>query len=155
MISGILLLAIVIFGLQVLFGARKPENYYKFLIFLIVAPILLAIGANHAIWLWSGLPLWMQVASILLLPFLISALLRVLLPNARWASTLQDILFNTGIYLVTFPIRFLWRAARFVLNRERQPNVRFNPYRPVVGTRPPTINNRGDNRDDRNNPLDW
>ena len=52
MIGGILLLGIAVFGLMVLFGKGKPENYYKFLIWLIFAPVLLAIGYNHALWFW-------------------------------------------------------------------------------------------------------
>lgn len=140
MIGGILLLAIVVFGLQVLFG-KKPENYYKFLIWLIFAPLLLAIGYNHALWFWLGLPLWMQILSLLLVPFFISAVLRFLFPKAKWLQSLQTAIFQTLIYAATFPFRFLWRAGRFFFEREHR-SQRLNPYRPVVGGSPPFQNER-------------
>ena len=140
MIGGILLLAIAVFGLQVLFG-KKPDSYYKFLIWLIFAPMLLAIGYNHALWFWYGLPFWMQILSILLVPFLVSAILRLLFPKAKWLLDMQAIVFQTLIYVVTFPLRFIWRAGLFVFQRERRPQ-RLNPYRLVVGGRPPIQNQR-------------
>lgn len=139
MIGGILLLGIAIFGLMVLFGKGKPEHYYKFLIWLVFAPLLLAIGYNHALWFWTGLPLWMQVLSVLLAPFFVSALLNLMFPKTKWLQALQTAVFQGLIYLVTFPFRFLWRAARFFFQRERQA-ARLNPYRPVVGARPPLQN---------------
>lgn len=141
MIGGILLLAIAVFGLMVLFGKGKPENYYKFLIWLIFAPLLLAIGYNHALWFWLGLPLWMQILSLLLVPFFVSAFLRLMFPKAKWLQALQTVIFQTLIYAVTFPFRFLWRAGQFFFQRER-PAQRLNPYRPVVGGRPPLQNER-------------
>jgi len=141
MIGGILLLAITVFGLMVLFGKGKPENYYKFLIWLIFAPILLAIGYNHALWFWLGLPLGMQILSILLVPFLAAAIFRLMFPKAKWLQALQTAVFQTLIYAATFPLRFVWRAGRFIFQRERQ-TQRLNPYRPVVGGRPPLQNER-------------
>lgn len=141
MIGGILLLGIAIFGLLVLFGKGKPENYYKFLIWLIFAPVLLAIGYNHALWFWFGLPLSMQILSILLIPFFVSAILKLMFPKAKWLQDLQKVLFQTLIYVMTFPFRFLWRAGQFFFQRERR-TQRLNPYRPVVGGRPPLQNER-------------
>lgn len=142
MIGGILLLGIAIFGLMVLFGQGKPENYYKFLIWLIFAPLLLAIGYRHALWFWFGLPLWIQVLSFLLVPFLIGAIFRLLFPKAKWLQAIQAVAFQTLIYAVTFPVRFLWRAGGFFFRRERRQVQRLNPYRPVVGGRPPLQNER-------------
>ncbi len=121
MIGGILLLAIAVFGLMVLFGKGNPENYYKLLIWLIFAPVLLAIGYNHALWFWLGLPLWMQILSILLVPFFAAAILRLMFPKARWLQDLQATVFQTLIYAVTFPFRFIWRAGQFFFQRERRP----------------------------------
>jgi hypothetical protein len=141
MIAGILLLGVVVFGLMIMFGKGKVESYYKFLIWLILAPPLLAVGHNHAVWFWAGLPLFWQVLSILLLPFFASALLRLLFPKAKWLQSLQTALFQTLIYAVTFPFRLVWRAGRFFFDRERPVN-RLNPYRPAVGGRPPLQNER-------------
>lgn len=141
MIGGFLLLGIAIFGLMVLFGQGKPENYCKFLIWLIFAPVLLAIGYNHALWFWFGLPWWMQVLSLLLIPFLIGAVLKLVFPKAVWLQALPATVFQTLVYAVTFPFRFVWRAGQFFLQREHRPQ-RLNPYRPVVGGRPPLQNER-------------
>ena len=141
MVGGILLLAVVIFSISVLFGKGKVENYYKFLIWLI-----------FALWFWLGLPLWIQILSILLVPFLVSALLRIMFPKAKWLQGLQAIIFQTLIYSVTFPFRFLWRAGIFLLQRERRA-VQLNPHRPVVGNRPPVISGR-DRRENQNNLFD-
>lgn len=141
MIGGILLLIIAVFGISIMFGKGKVGNYYKFLIWLIFAPLLLAIGYNHALWFWLGLPLWMQVLSLLLVPFFVSAVLRLMFPKAKWLQALQTAIFQTLIYVVTFPFRFLWRAGQFFFERERPPQ-RLNPYRPVVGGRPPLQNER-------------
>jgi hypothetical protein len=42
MLGALLLLAIVVFGLLIMFGRAEPDRYYKFLIFLIIGPILLS-----------------------------------------------------------------------------------------------------------------
>lgn len=137
--GGILLLIIAVFGISIMFGKGKIENYYKFLIWLIFAPLLLAIGYNHALWFWATLPLGIQAISILLVPFFASALIRLMFPKAKWLQTLQTTAFQTLIYLVTFPFRFIWRAGQFFLERER-PAQRLNPHRPVIGARPPLQN---------------
>lgn len=141
MIGGILLLAIVIFGISIMFGKGKVENFYKFLVWLIVAPFLLAIGYNHLVWFWLNLPLWIQILSVLLIPFFVSAILKLMFPKAKWLNNLQAAVFQALIYIVTFPIRFLWRAGQFLFERERR-TQRLNPYHPVVGTRPPLQNER-------------
>jgi hypothetical protein len=141
MLGALLLLAIVVFGLLIMFGRAEPDRYYKFLIFLIIGPILLSIGFNHLVWFWLGLPLWAQVIGILLLPFFFSAILRIVFPNAKWLQQTQAILFQTLVYLVTFPVRLLWRAGRLIFERERNA-VRLNPYNPVVGGRAPVIRER-------------
>ncbi|HSK70190.1 MAG TPA: hypothetical protein VK892_00740 [Pyrinomonadaceae bacterium] len=153
MIGGILLLGIAIFRLMVLFGKGKPKNYYKFLIWLIFAPLLLAIGYNHALWSWLGLPPWIQILSILLVPFFVSAILKLMFPKARWLQALQTAIFQTLIYAATFPFRFLWRAGQFFFERERRPAQRLNPYRPMVGARPPLQNERRE-ANQRNNIFD-
>lgn len=141
MISGLLLLSVAVFGIMVLFGKAKPEHIFKFAIVLIFAPVLLAVGYNHALWFWLGLPLWMRILSILLVPFVFSAILRLMFPQAKWIQSLQTTIFQILIYFITFPFRFLWRAGRFFFERERR-TQKLNPYRPVVGSRPPLQNER-------------
>lgn len=141
MIGGILLLAIAVFGLMVLFGKGQVENYFQFLIWLIFAPVLLAIGYNHAFWFWYGLPVWIQILSILLIPFFVSASLRILFPKAKWIQSLQTAIFQTLIYAVTFPFRLFWRGGQFFFQRERR-TQRLNPYRSVIGGGPPLQNER-------------
>lgn len=140
-LGGILLLGLVIFGLQVLFGRQDASKIYPFLILLIVGPILLSIGLSHSIWFWEGLPLWAQVVTIVILPFLVMAVIRRFLPKSAALDRLQGAAFDTLVYMVTFPVRLLWRSAQLVLRRERRP-ARLNPNRPVVGGRPPLIDPR-------------
>ena len=146
LVSGILLIAVLVFGLSIMFGKAEPDRFYKLLISLIIGPILLSIGFNHLVWFWGGLPLWTQVIAILLLPFLISAILRTVFPNAKWLQQTQAVLFQTLVYLITFPLRLLWRGGRLLFERERH-GERLNPYNPVAGGRAPVIRERkGDRR---------
>ncbi|MBK8464955.1 MAG: hypothetical protein IPL32_03915 [Chloracidobacterium sp.] len=141
MIGGILLLAIVVFGLQILFGHGKPENFVKLLIWLVFAPILISIGYNHLLWLWSGLPFWAQLLSLALIPFILVAILKMAFPKAAWLNGLLSILYDTLVFAVTFPFRFVFRAVGFIFRRERQ-RTPLERYRPVVGGRPPIQNLR-------------
>ena len=141
MLGSLLMLACVIFGLMVLFGKAEAGRYYTFLIFLIFAPILLSIGSNHILWLWHGSPFWAQIVMVALLPFLLSAVLRVLFPGAAWIHKVQDALFQTAVYAITFPFRLVWRAGQLFFERERHPQ-RLNAYRPVVGGGPPLVRER-------------
>ena len=148
MISAFLFLIILIVGVQILFGAGKVENYYKFLIWLILGPVALAIGFNHALWFWYGLPFWAQALSVVLLPFFASAFLRMLFPKAAWVKSLQSVLIDSLVYAVTFPLRFLFRATRLVSSREGR-KIELNPLRPAAGRRPPVgINGKTDSKSD-------
>lgn len=145
MIGFILLLMIAVFGLLVLFGRGKLENYVKLIVWLIFAPLLVAIGYNHLIWVWSGLPLWGRLLSLTLVPFAFFAILRMAFPNARWLSVFLTTLFDTLVFAITFPIRFVFRAASFIFQRERQ-RTPLEQYRPVVGGPPPIQNSRREGR---------
>lgn len=140
-IGAILLLGLVVFGLQVLFGRQDAGKIYTFLILLIIGPILLSIGLSHSVWFWEGLPLWAQIIVILILPFLLMAVIRRFLPKSAALDRAQGVAFDTLIYIVTFPVRLLWRSGQHILRRERRP-ARLNPRRPVVGGRPPIVNYR-------------
>ena len=130
------MLVILIFGLGLMFGRGKVEDYFKLLIWLIFAPVLLAVGINQVVWLWNGLPFWLQILSILLMPVFVSVILRTLFPKAKWLQGFQETIFLTAVYLVTFPFRFIWRASRFVFQREHRTTL-LEPYRPAVGGKPP------------------
>lgn len=141
MIGGLLLLSVAVFGIRVLFGKTKPENLFMFAVVLIFAPVLLAVGYNHAVWYWSSQQLWIRILGILLVPFFFSAILRLMFPQAKWIQSFQTTVFQTLIYFITFPFRFLWRAGRFFFERERR-TQRLSPYKSVVGIRPPLQNER-------------
>ena len=140
-IGAILLLGLVVFGLQVLFGRQDAGKIYTFLILLIIGPILLSIGMSHSVWFWEGLPLWAQIIVILILPFLLMAVIRRFLPKSAALDRAQGVAFDTLVYIVTFPVRLIWRSGQFILRRERRP-AQLNPRRPVVGGRPPLVNYR-------------
>lgn len=140
-IGAILLLGLAIFGLQVLFGRQDAGKIYPFLILLIVGPILLSIGLSHSVWFWEGLPLWGQILTLVILPFLLVAVIRRFLPKSAALDRGLGAAFDTLVYVVTFPIRLIWRSGQFILRRERR-LARLNPRRPVVGGRPPLLNYR-------------
>lgn len=137
MTGGILLLAIAVFGILVLFGKAKPEAFYKFAGFLIIAPVLLAIGINHVLWAWYSLPLVWQVVSLLLAPFLLPILFKNVFPKSAWLGRLWQMLSEALIAVLAFPVRLVWRTVAFVWRRERRIATRLDPYRPAVGSRPP------------------
>jgi len=140
-IGVILLLGFAVFGLQVLFGRQDAAKIYPFLILLIIGPILLSIGLSHSVWFWERLPLWAQIVTVLILPFLLMAVIRRFVPRSAALDRAQGVAFDTIVYIVTFPVRLIWRSAQFILRRERRP-ARLNPRRPVVGGRPPLVNYR-------------
>ena len=129
-------MAIAIFGILILFGKGKPEQFYKFVIFLIFAPVLLAIGFNHTLWLWYGLPFWIQILSLLLLPLLLLLVLRTLFPKSLFVRVITDVLWDTVVFAFTFPIRLIFRSGRLISQRERT-RTRLAPHQTVIGRRPP------------------
>lgn len=129
-------MAIAIFGLNVLFGKGKIEDYFKFVVWLIFAPVLLAVGINHVEWFWLGLPLWAQVLTVLFAPFFIMAVLHHLFPKAKWLRGLFEAVFQSLIYFITFPVRFVWRAGEFFLQKERRIS-QLDSRRAAVGSKPP------------------
>lgn len=135
MAGMILFLVIAIFGVAVLFGQGKAENFYKLFVFLIVGPVLAAVGWNHALWFYYGLPLWAQIVCLTLLPFLILAALPVLLPKGAWFNSILGHLFDSLAFVLAFPFRIFFRAARLLANERRRPSL--DPFRPTVGNRPP------------------
>jgi hypothetical protein len=135
----ILVLAVIAFGFCVLVGRGKIGSFYKVVICLLFAPFFLADFYNQVLCFLDGLPIWVWILSILLIPFFVSAALRILFPKAVWLQKLQTILFEGLIYAATFPFRFLFRAARFVFQKERR-RAKLNPHRAAVGNKPPIIN---------------
>ena len=136
MIGGILLIILALFGISIIFGKAKLEQFYKFVLFLIFAPLLLAVGVNHVLWLWSGLPFWMQALGILLLPFLLLSVLHAIFPKSSLVHLITDWLWDVLMFFLTFPIRLLYRGGRLIVQRERRPQ-RLAPHQTVVGRQPP------------------
>lgn len=150
MLETLLILAIIVFGFVIMLGG-KTENFSKLLLWLVFAPILIEIAYFCLAQAWNTAA-WVQFLIILLLPFFIAALLRVMFPKAKWLAFLQTIIFQTLIYFVTFPFRFLWRAGQFFVRRERHVQ-RLDPHRSFVGGSPPVIKER-QNRESRNKHLE-
>ncbi len=138
---GLLLLAICVFGTLVLFGQADSGRYYRFLIFLIIGPILASIGISHLEWFWSSASALVKLVVIFTLPFLVAGLLRALLPKSRTVDVVLSGLFNGAVALVSFPLRLLWRIGSYTFARERR-SFPLDRYRPAVGTRPPILDHR-------------
>jgi hypothetical protein len=139
--GGVLLLAICVFGLLVLFGKADSNRFYKFLIFLIVAPILVSIGISHLAWFWDGSSITTKILLILALPIIVLTLPRMFLPKAWGVDGLLGGLFQAAVSIISFPLRLVWRVAAYVFGHERR-SVPLDRYRPAVGTRPPVLERR-------------
>ncbi|GEM_PF-5996088 len=139
MLTGILLLAIVVFGILVLFGQRDAGQFYKFVIFLIIAPVLLAVGINHVLWFWYSLPYWIQILGFVLMPFLLLFTLRSLFSKSPVVRAITDVLWDATVFAFTFPFRLLYRSVKLISLRERN-RTRLSPHpQSVVGRRPPLV----------------
>ena len=125
------------FGVAVLFGKARAETFYTFIVFLIVAPVLAAIAWNHALWFYDGLPWWAQITCMILIPFLVLPGLHAVLPKGNWIHAVVESLFDALAFLIALPFRVLFRTTR-LLAKERR-NVRLDPFRPAVGSRPPIV----------------
>ena len=145
MAGTILMIGIAIFGLLIMFGRADVNRFYKLVIFLIAGPILLGIAISHIGWFWAGLPAWGQVAAVFAAPFLFAAVLKALFPGDRMLGRALDILFDSLVYMVTFPMRLIWRSGRHVARRERRP-LHLDPRRSVVGGRPPVTSRDSEGR---------
>lgn len=144
MLGSILIIAIVLFGFSIMIGG-KGENLHKFLIWLVLGPFLVGFMYCTVFSWWTVAPLWVQILSVLLVLALLAALLRVIFPKAKWLDGLLESIMQILIYLVTFPFRLIWRSGRFAFQKERQ-IYRLDPYRPVVGGRPPLEDQGGNPR---------
>lgn len=147
--DGILLLAVIIFGFSLMLGKGKIENFFKFLILLLIAPVLITFGIDYLRCSYNSLPLWMQIISILLIPLLLLALLRLAFPKVGGLQKLQTLIFEALVFAFTFPFRFLWRSGRFIFQKEGR-TTRLNPHRAAVGNKPPVVN-RFKRRENENN----
>ena len=148
MASAILMLGIAIFGLLMIFGRADVNRFYKLVIFLITGPILLGIALSHIEWFWGGLPAWGRIAAILATPFLFAAVLKSLFPGNPFIGRTLTVLFDALVYIVTFPVRLLWRSGRYVARREGH-QLRLDQRRSVVGGRPPIMRrHEGERRGD-------
>jgi len=137
-IGAILLCGILVFGLLLLFGQADARNLYKFLIFLIVGPVLLSIGFSHTASFVDGLPFWLKILVVILAPFIVLAVVRIAFPGKKWPEQMLSVTFQALIYLISFPFRLLWRTGAYLFQQERRSN-RLNRYRPVVGGGPPLM----------------
>ncbi len=149
MISGILLLSLVVFGLSWLFGLGRPDRLVKFIICLIFGPLLIGLFYNEWLNFYSELPLIGQIMIVVGVPFFLLFALRVLFPSSHGVSAATGVLWSLVVFVLSFPARLLWRSGVQIADRERN-RVRLQRHRPAVGGRPPLVHyrNRAD-RDDR------
>lgn len=150
MITGILLLALVIFGLSWLFGFGRPDRLVKFIIWLLLGPLLLGLFYNEWLNFYLELPLIGQVIIIVAVPFFLLFALRVLFPASSGVSATTNVLWDLVVFIFTFPARLVWRSGRHITDKERN-RIRLQRNRPEVGRQPPLAQNhrnriyRGDN----------
>ena len=94
MIGGILLIALVVFGLSWLFGFGKPERFVKFIIWLIFGPLLLGLLYGEWRGFYFDLPLVAKAALLIAIPFILLCALRLFFPNSPQIRSICDFIWN-------------------------------------------------------------
>lgn len=141
MVAGILLIGLVAFGLSWLFGFGKPERLVKFIVWLIFGPVLLGVFYSEWSNFFSSLPFFGQIAFLIIIPFILLLALHMFFPNSSLIRGIVDFIWNMLVFLLSFPVRLLWRSGKHISNTERN-RIRLQRYRPSVGGRPPLRNDR-------------
>lgn len=150
MISGILLIALVVFGLSWLFGFGKPERFVKFIVWLLFGPVLLGLLYTEWLSFYFDMPLMAKAVLLIAIPFLLLFALRLFFPNSPQIRTITDFIWSLLVFLLTFPARLFWRSGRQISDRESN-RIRLQRYRPAVGGRPPLRNDRERDVNQRHN----
>lgn len=138
MIGGILLIALVIFGLSWLFGFGKPERLIKFIVWLVFGPLLLGLFYSEWYAYYSELSWFGQVAIIVAIPFLLLLALRSLFPQSKLVAATTGVIWDILVFSLTFPFRLVWRSGRQIANKEGN-RIKLARYRPAIGGRPPLM----------------
>ena len=133
---SILVLLIVVAGLGLMFGWIEPKQIGTLVAWLILGPILLCLASGYWLSFYNTLPLALRVLTWIALPFVLLIVLRALLPKATWVNIAFRALFDLLIFAATFPLRFIWRSARLIAEREHHP-INLARHQAVVGQRPP------------------
>ena len=141
MLGGVLLLALVAFGLSWLFGFGRPERFVKFVVWLVFGPLLLGLLYSEWLGFYSDAPILIRLIVWVGLPFVILLSLRFLFPNSPYFRRASEVIWDFFVFFLTFPLRLIWRSGRQISERERH-RMRLERYRPAVGGRPPLRNDR-------------
>jgi hypothetical protein len=139
MFGGVLLLALVVFGLSWLFGFGKPERFVKFIVWLIFGPVLLGLLYSEWLSFYSDATFLVKVIIWVGVLFVILLSLRFLFPSSPYFRRMSETIWDFVVFFLTFPFRLIWRSGRQVSEGERN-RARLQRYRPAVGGRPPLRN---------------
>ena len=127
MIGGILLIALVVFGLSWLFGFGKPERFVKFIVWLLFGPVLLGLLYSEWLGFYFDLPLIAKAILLIAIPFLLLFALRLFFPNSPQIRSITDFIWSLLVFLLTFPVRLFWRSGRQISDREQSNPLAASP----------------------------
>ncbi|MFN2512716.1 MAG: hypothetical protein ABR568_15005 [Pyrinomonadaceae bacterium] len=130
--NGILVLLVALVGLNFIFGEFKTERLTRLLIWLVLAPLAVCLAQGFIYGAYSQLTPTARLLLLILLPFVLLSLLRSAFPSSR---AVTDAVLNALVYLLTLPVRILWRSLRLVMERERH-RIDLSRTPVVVGRRP-------------------
>jgi hypothetical protein len=116
-------------------GLVQPKRLATVLGWLIVAPLIFCVVFGNLESLYVSLSPAEQMLALALLPIVMGFLLRFMFPKSVLVRTVSSLIFDLLVFVVTFPLRFLWRSIRLIAQRERQEtHLAHTPV--VVGQRP-------------------
>jgi hypothetical protein len=130
--NSILVLLVALVGLSFIFGGFKSERLTRLLMWLALAPLAVCLVQGFIYGAYAHLSPTARLLLLILSPFVLLVLLRSLFPSSR---VFTDALLNTLVYLLTLPVRILWRSLRLIMERERH-RIDLSRTPVVVGRRP-------------------
>jgi Ca2+/Na+ antiporter len=133
--GSILAIIAMLIGLSFIFGGLKAERLTRFLIWLVLAPVVICFFSGVVTNSYSQLSPYQQIVMLAVLPFAILFIIRALFHGSRFVKHIVDAVIAACAFVLTLPFRILWRSVRLIVERERHP-VRLSPTPVVVGSRP-------------------
>lgn len=118
MISLILVIGLLIFGIKVIAGeASITEKALKFLALMIFGPVLVMVAANHLEWMFIQLPWPSQVLIVLALPVILLVLISAWFPKSKLVKSLRSGLATC----IKYPFQLLGQGIRSLIQYIRTP----------------------------------
>jgi hypothetical protein len=117
--SAITLIIFVALTFGIVVGVVKPKRFRRFLLALVIGPILIGIALMTVNQLFKSLTAAQQLTVIAVSAIPVSlALLRIVLPRDVWAGVVSAMVYDVLKWILLFPIKLCRSAFQLVARRE-------------------------------------